>query len=82
MWRQFWLDERGAFLNSAELVFLSAILIIGIVPGISALRDAIVTELADMAQAVSNHDQTVYPGNPQMNPYEVTLCSDIFPGGG
>jgi Flp pilus assembly pilin Flp len=82
MWRQFWLDERGAFLNSAELVFLSAILVIGIVPGISALRDAIVTELADMAQAVSNVNQHVGPGDPSLDPYEVRLCSDLFPGEG
>jgi Flp pilus assembly pilin Flp len=82
MWRNFWADQNGAFLNSAELIFLASILVIGIVPGATALRNAIVTELADLAQAVSNNNQQVGPGNPALDPYQVKVCTDVFPGEG
>jgi Flp pilus assembly pilin Flp len=52
---RFWQDDRGAFLNTAELIFLATLLAIGIIPGATALRDAIVTEFADMAAAVNAH---------------------------
>lgn len=52
LFRKFVADE-GGFLNSAELAFLGTLLVIGIVPGIVTLRDAIVTEFADMAEAVN-----------------------------
>jgi Flp pilus assembly pilin Flp len=51
--QRFWQDDRGAFLNTAELIFLGTILAIGVIPGVAALRDAIVTEFADMAAAVN-----------------------------
>jgi hypothetical protein len=53
--QQLWHDERGG-LQSCELVFLSAILIIGIVPGIAMVRDALVCELAEFACAISAVD--------------------------
>jgi Flp pilus assembly pilin Flp len=51
--RKFARDEGGAILNSAELVFLATILAIGILPGVTMLRDAIVKEFAQMAAAVN-----------------------------
>jgi hypothetical protein len=63
-------------------MFLGAILVIGLIPGITTLRDAIVTEMADMAQAVSNVNPHVGPGDPSLDPYEVKVCTDVFPGGG
>jgi hypothetical protein len=52
---QLWRDEGGG-LQSCELVFLSAILIIGVVPGIALVRDALVCELEDIACAISAVD--------------------------
>jgi Flp pilus assembly pilin Flp len=61
---KFWRDDRGAFLNTAELIFLGTILAIGIIPGATALRDAIVTEFADMAAAVNPDPPTTDPVDP------------------
>lgn len=79
--RKFWADQGGAFLNSAELVFLGSLLVIGIIPGIATLRDALVTEFSDMAAAVN-------PDPPQGEPVDeidgsdggqrITVASDIF----
>lgn len=48
-----WRDEFGG-INSAEYVMIATLLVIGIVPGLATTRDAVVTELADFAAAVSN----------------------------
>ena len=53
---QLWQDERGAVV-SAELVVILTILICGLVLGASALRDALVTELADVGAAIKSLDQ-------------------------
>jgi hypothetical protein len=61
MMRQLWNDDAGAVV-SAELVLVLTILVIGMIVGLAAVRDAVVTELADVAQAIANIDQTYgYP---------------------
>ena len=57
MLRQLWNDESGAIV-SAEIVLVATILIIGLIVGLKSLRDAVVAELADVAQAISNLNQT------------------------
>lgn len=52
-----WQDERGV-VNSAEMVFVLSILVIGAIVGLAALRDAIVTELGDTGMAVGAVDQS------------------------
>jgi len=62
MQRQLWDDESGAVI-STELALILSILGIGLVTGATTLRDAIVTELADTGQAISNTDQSFHiPG--------------------
>jgi Flp pilus assembly pilin Flp len=61
MMKQLWNDEAGAVL-SAELVIVATILVIGMITGLTAVRDAIVTELADVGQAISQLNQTYYFG--------------------
>jgi Flp pilus assembly pilin Flp len=61
MMKRLWNDEVGAVV-SAELVLVLTILVIGMIVGLAAVRDAVVTELADVAQAIANIDQTYsYP---------------------
>lgn len=62
--KRLWRDEAGAFLNSAELVFLSAILVIGLIPGWVFLKKAILIELRQMAHAVLGEpgDKDDHPG--------------------
>lgn len=52
-----WNEETGAIL-SAEIVLVMTILVIGIIAGLKSLRDSVVTELADVAQAIANLSQT------------------------
>ena len=52
-----WNDEAGVII-STELILVVTILGIGLVVGLNTLRNDVVTELADTAQAVSNIDQT------------------------
>ncbi|EAQ80139.1 hypothetical protein [Blastopirellula marina] len=52
-----WSDESG-FVNSAELLLFSVIVVIGLIVGLAALRDGIVQELADTGQAVGQLDQS------------------------
>ena len=47
----FWSDERGSLLSS-EYVILGTILTLGMIVGISAARDSLVTELEDYAEAI------------------------------
>jgi Flp pilus assembly pilin Flp len=57
MLRKLWIDEAGAIV-SAEIVLVATILVIGMVTGLASLRDAVVTELADVGQAISQLDQS------------------------
>ncbi len=57
MLRKLWNDEAGAVL-SAELVMVATILVIGMTVGLSAVRNSVVTELADLGQAISEIDQS------------------------
>jgi Flp pilus assembly pilin Flp len=50
-------DESG-FVVSTELVIIATILVIGMVVGITTVRDQVVTELADVADAISALDQS------------------------
>jgi Flp pilus assembly pilin Flp len=54
--KQFWNDEDGVL--SFEWVLLVTLLVIGIVSGVTAARDAIVDELGDVAQTMLVIDQS------------------------
>ena len=57
MFRKLWNDENG-FIVSSELVLIATILVIGMIVGLKSVRDSVVTELADVAQAIANLDQS------------------------
>lgn len=57
MLSKLWKDEAG-FVVSAELIFVATILVIGLVTGWVAIRDAVTSELTEVAQAISAVDQT------------------------
>jgi Flp pilus assembly pilin Flp len=48
---QLWKDDRGAILSIEYLLFAS-ILIIGLVVGLAALRNAIITEFQELGNAI------------------------------
>ena len=52
-----WRDEAG-FVVSTELILIATIVVIGLITGLTTVRDAVVTELADVADAVSEVNQS------------------------
>lgn len=52
-----WRDETGLVVSS-ELVFVSAILAIGMIVGLSAYRDGVIEELADNARSIGQLNQS------------------------
>ncbi len=51
-----WREDRGVL--TFEWVLLITVLVIGIVGGLSAVRDALITELGDVAEAMISLDQS------------------------
>lgn len=54
---QLWQDEAG-FVVSSELVFVATLLVIGMVTGLTTIRDQVLGELGDVADAVSEVNQS------------------------
>ena len=52
-----WADEAG-FVVSTELVLVATILVIGLILGLTSLRNQVVQELGDLAQAIANINQS------------------------
>ena len=48
-----WKEDAGAVV-SAEIMLVGTILVIGVIVGLKSVRDSVVTELADVAQAIAN----------------------------
>ena len=55
--RKLWNDDRG-FVVSTELVLLATVLVVGLLVGMVSLRDGVVSELADVTQAVQSVNQS------------------------
>ena len=54
---QLWNDEIG-FIISSELILIATILVIGMIVGLTTVRDQVVQELADIAMAFSDVTQS------------------------
>ena len=57
MLKKLWADEAGVVI-SAELVLIGTLLVIGLIVGLTTLRDHVVQELADIAGAIGELDQS------------------------
>lgn len=53
----FWNDQAG-FVVSSELVLVATVLVVGLLAGLSTVRDQVIQELADVADAVSEVNQS------------------------
>ena len=62
--KQLWNDERG-FVNSAELILIATLAVIGLIVGLATFRDAVIQELADTGAAVGqvNQSYSVFVGD-------------------
>jgi hypothetical protein len=54
---ELWADE-GGFIVSAELVLVATILVIGMIVGLTVLRNQVVQELVDVGQAIGSMSQS------------------------
>ena len=52
-----WTDTSG-FIVSIELVLISTIVVFGLIAGLAAIRDAVVSEISDVAGAVQDLNQS------------------------
>lgn len=75
MLNKLWHDEAGAIV-SAELVLIATILVIAMVTGLSSLRDAVVTELADVGAAIAAQDQSYTVGG--ITAHSAATAASIF----
>lgn len=57
VFKSLWNDESGAIV-STEIVLVVTILGLGMIAGLTSVRNSVVTELADIGQAVSDVNQT------------------------
>ena len=53
---QLWQDDSG-FIVSIELILISTIAIIGLITGLTALRDAVISELSDTGGTIQDLNQ-------------------------
>ncbi len=51
-----WNDDAG-FIVSIELILIASIAVIGLIVGLTAVRDAVVAELSDVAGAIQDLNQ-------------------------
>ena len=64
MLKKLWNDESGVII-SAELILVLTILFCGLVVGLTTLRDAVVTELADVGASIASLNQSYSFGGVQ-----------------
>ena len=50
--RKLWNDDCGSTLVTSEILFIFAILVLGTITGLVALRQAVISELTETAQAL------------------------------
>jgi len=68
-----WNDEAG-FIVSLELILIATIVVIGLITGLSTVRNAVVQELSDVAGAVQDLNQS-YTYNSVAGPVSNTAGS-------
>lgn len=69
-----WREEEGVL--TFEWILLITVLVIGVVGGLSAVRDAIITELGDVVEAMISLDQSYYI----LHPWDVQVPDCLVDG--
>jgi hypothetical protein len=57
IFKRLWCEEEG-FVVTTELVLIATLLVIGLLVGIQAIRNAVVLELGDVAQSIGSINQS------------------------
>jgi hypothetical protein len=58
MLRNLWNDDGGSGLVTSEILFIFVIIVLGIITGLIAVRQALISELVESAQALMALDQS------------------------
>jgi len=58
MIRKLWNDDCGSTLVTSEILFIFTILVLGTISGLVAVRQALISELVETAQALLSLDQS------------------------
>jgi Flp pilus assembly pilin Flp len=58
MVRRLWNDDEGAALVVSEILFIFAIVVLGMITGLVAVRQALISELTETAQALMALNQS------------------------
>jgi hypothetical protein len=69
-----WNETTGAVVSS-ELVLISALMVAGLVSSLTALRDALIGEIDDLATSISSLDQS-FTGQ-GLRPDEVAMLQEF-----
>jgi len=76
--KRLWSDDRGVL--SFEWVVVITLLVIGIVGGLAAVRDATIDELGDVAEGVTHFNQSFHlPGNERFGIPDVDFTDQVAP---
>lgn len=62
MLKKFWNDDH-AFVTTSDLLILCTILVLGVIVGLTTLRDQVVQELGDLAGAIGEMNQSYSYGS-------------------
>ena len=57
LFRKLWADDAG-FVISAELILVATLLVVGLIVGLTSLRNQVVQELVDVGQAIGSMSQS------------------------
>lgn len=81
--RTLWNDECGAVM-AAEMILIITVLTIGMIVGLKAVQIGIVSELDDVAHAISSIDQSFgdYQDNGSPFPANCEINFNVTPSGG
>jgi hypothetical protein len=58
MLRNLWNDDGGSGLVTSEILFIFVIIVLGVITGLIAVRQALISELVESAQALMALDQS------------------------
>ncbi|NQT40084.1 MAG: hypothetical protein HQ581_21510 [Planctomycetes bacterium] len=75
MLNRMWKEDEGVL--TFEWILLITVLVIGVVGGMSAVRDAVISELGDLSHAITELDQSYSI----LNPMDVRVHTDQVDGG-
>jgi len=68
-------DERG-FIVTIELLLIVTIVVIGLVAGLSVLREAVVTELNELSESISEINEDAGLATPPIEPVMMSETTD------